>query len=71
MLVATTGSFGMNCIKGCIKSNREAATRARQLLTQMSLREERERLLAFAEALDVKTDALERELAGASRSGPV
>jgi hypothetical protein len=56
----------MNCIEGHIKANREAATRARQLSTQMSVREDRERILAFAAALDVKTDALERKLASAS-----
>jgi hypothetical protein len=46
-------------LKARIKANREAADKARQLASQLSLREERERVLACAEALDAQADALE------------
>ena len=55
----------MNGDEGRIKGTREAAARARRLSSQLSLREDRDRVLAFAEELDAQADALERSLAAA------
>lgn len=43
-----------------IKAKREAAAKARWLSKGLTLREDRERLLALAANLDAQADALER-----------
>jgi hypothetical protein len=43
-----------------IKTKRETAAKARRLSQGLTLREDRERLLAMAKNLDAQADALER-----------
>jgi hypothetical protein len=63
----------MNGVEQRIEATREAAARARSLSAYLSLREERDRVLASAAALDARADALELELAptpGCDRDAP-
>lgn len=53
----------MNGDKGQIKAKREAAARARRLLSGVSDEVSRSRMMAFADALEAEADALERAMA--------
>ena len=56
----TVEGAGMTGDQGQIKAKREAAERARRLVSQFTLEEDRARVLRFAADLDAQADELER-----------
>jgi hypothetical protein len=61
-VIVPRGETNMDDLQGQIRTKREAAARARSVAQEISLVEDRQRVLAFAAELDGQADELERRL---------